>query len=126
MSPRTPPCQHVPHLSCLPTGPDPPDATAMGAPSAAATAVRWTETLVVQGASFSIPAAARAGCGWLGEHRAPLNVLIWRQPRRTCAMAEKTDHPRPRLSRSIFKLSPCFMGCTRTDAQVTRGHLSMF
>lgn len=94
--------------------------------STAATAVRWAETLAMQGASFSILAAARMGCGWLGEHRAPLNVLIWRQPRRTCAVAGKTDHPRPELSRSIFKLSPCFMGCTRTDAQATRGHLSMF
>lgn len=92
----------------------------------ATTAVCWAKTSAERGGSVSIPVAAWAACGWLGGRRAPLSVVIWWQPRRTCATAGKTDHPQPELSRSIFKLSPCFMGCTRTDARATRGHLSMF
>lgn len=72
------------------------------------------------------PSSCPGGLWVVRDCRAPPNVLIWRQPHCTCAMAGKTDHPRPELSRSIFKLSPCFMGCTRTDAQAPRGHLSMF
>lgn len=122
MSPCVLSCRNFLHLPHLPVGPDSRDAAATVARQAA----RWAEKPVVPGASFPMPAAAQAGCGCLGQRRVPLNVLIWRQPHHTCAMARKTDHPRPELSRSIFKLSPCFMGCTRTDAQATRGHLSMF
>lgn len=61
-SPRARPCRHCPHLSGLPTdhtARTPPPRGLRG-PSAAVTAVRWAETLTVQGGRFQ----SRQPPGW--------------------------------------------------------------
>lgn len=122
------PCQHLSHLSHFPTGSNHTDISAMGAQGAECRCNHRALGRDTPGARRELfhPSSCPGGLWVVRDCRAPPNVLIWRQPHCTCAMAGKTDHPRPELSRSIFKLSPCFMGCTRTDAQAPRGHLSMF
>lgn len=119
---------HFSHHSYLPTGSNHRDTSTTGAQGAECCCNCRALGRDTPGARRELfhPSSCPSGLWVVRDCRAPPNVLIWRQPHCTCAMAGKTDHPQPELSRSIFKLSPCFMGCTRTDAQAPRGHLSMF